>query len=140
MLPGERVLLESNTKTLTLTSHRVRYRVTRWGSTKVISIMLDQVASCGLVRASHPTLLIVAAICGVALFLADTETRGGFLLIGILLVFAYFITRRTVLAIASSGHTILAPTAGMSVDAIEEFIDQTESAKDARYLSRPRAG
>ena len=133
MLPGERVILESDAKTLVLTSHRVRYHATGWGSSKVISIMLEEVSSCGLVRVSHPGLLLLAAVCGLTLVAVEDELRPILLVMGLALVVAFLFTRRNILAIASSGHTIATPTSGMSTANVMMFIEQTEAAKNALH-------
>ena len=63
MLPGERVLFESRSGALRVTTHRVRYERISGGNVAIKSIMLEQVASCAMVRHTNPQLLVAAAAC-----------------------------------------------------------------------------
>ena len=132
MLPNEAIILESDGKTLVLTSHRVRYRASAWGAEEVISIMLDEVSSCGLIHNSYPILLILAAVSGLGFASGLGGQRVGWLVICALLVGGYFATRRQVLAIASAGHTIKSAIAGMNTNAVMKFLEEVEAAKNAR--------
>ena len=134
LLPGENVVTSSDNDVLTLTSKRVRYEVRYdfvvWGRSNLISITLGSVASCGLVTRSFPLLLILAAIA----FLGAFTQRGDalWLLIGaaIVLVVAYFLTRRAVISVASNGgQSILVPIKGMKRDAVVAFIEAVEREK-----------
>ena len=130
LLPGENVVTSSDNDVLTITSKRVRYDFVVWGRSNLISITLGSVASCGLVTRSFPLLLILAAIA----FLGAFTQRGDalWLLIGaaIVLVVAYFLTRRAVISVASNGgQSILVPTKGMKRDAVVAFIEAVEREK-----------
>ena len=134
LLPGENVVTSSDNDVLTLTSKRVRYEVRYdfvvWKRSNLISITLGSVASCGLVTRSFPLLLILAAIA----FLGAFTQRGDalWLLIGaaIVLVVAYFLTRRAVISVASNGgQSILVPIKGMKRDAVVAFIEAVEREK-----------
>jgi hypothetical protein len=141
LLPGERVLLESPTRTVVLTTHRVRHHAEAIGNAEVTSIMLEKIASCRVVRTSHPVLLVLAALClavGVIVGVGGREEVG--LIAGVCLalifVIAYFASRHQVLALASDGGAaIVVPTKGMKVQDAVNFIDQTEASKNARFLA-----
>lgn len=134
LLAGERVLLESKSKTIRLTTHRVRYHARSLGADNVISVALEEVASCGLVRSSYPLLLALAAVSGLAGLAAGRfGIRIGLFIAACALV-AYFATRSRVLAIASAGHTIRVSASGVPTEELLQFIDATERAKNERYL------
>lgn len=139
-LQNETVLLESAGKTLILTTHRIRYQTEAMGSTEIRSIMLDEVASCAMIRSSNLILLILAGVClivGVLVAASGTRNEGALIIgvvLAIILVVAYFASRRQVLAFASAGTTITVNAQGMKPEAVKQFIEQTEAAKNSRYL------
>ena len=132
LLPGEQVVMSSDQDILTLTTKRVRYDSALFGSSKLISITLDSVASCGLITKSYPILLLLAALAVI-----DALTQRGdaqwmflFLAVAAVLAVAYFLTRRAVISIASNGgETILVPAKGMSRSSIVEFLEAIEREK-----------
>jgi hypothetical protein len=140
LMPNESVLFESQGRSLILTTNRVRYQVETFGNSVIKSIMLEELASCAMVHSSNTLLLVLAGICLALGFLVAASGRQneaglviGFIL-AVIFVIAYFASRRQVLALASAGTTILVNTQGMNVDAAKQFIEQTEAAKNARYL------
>lgn len=139
LLPNEQVLLESDGKTLILTTHRVRYDSQRMGGGEIISIMLEEIASCGMIRRSKPVLLVLAgALLLFSLYLCNEyqQSLGYFgLMITTILVVAYFVTRRQVMELASAGAAIRINAGSMSIPALRDFLDKTEAAKNARYFS-----
>jgi hypothetical protein len=140
LMPNESVLLESEGKSLILTTHRVRYQAETFGNAIIRSIMLEELASCAMVRSSNIILLVLAGVCLVLGFLAAVIAPGGqrALMIGVVLavvfVIAYLASRRQVMALASAGTTIMVNTQGMKSETAKQFIEQTEAAKNARYL------
>jgi hypothetical protein len=140
LLTDERIILESDPRALTLTTHRVRYEYNRTGRGEVISIMLEEIASCAIARRSRPLLLIIAAIIFLlALVLATTSQYrsnvffvGGLIVSGLLVV-AYSLTKQQVLEIASAGASIQQATASMKMESVVDFIDAVEEAKNERY-------
>jgi hypothetical protein len=140
LMPNESVLLETEGKSLILTTHRVRYQAETFGNAVIRSIMLEELASCALVRSSNTIFLVLAGICFVLglLVAAGGRRMEGALVIGVILavvfVIAYFASRRQVLALASAGTTIMVNTQGMKLEVAQQFIERTEAAKNARYL------
>ena len=140
LMANESVLFESEGKSLILTTHRVRYQVEAFGNASIRSIMLEELASCALVRSSNIILLVLAGISFVLglLVAAGGRRMEGALILGVLLavvfVVAYFTSRRQVLALASAGTTIMVNTQGIKLEVVKEFIERTEAAKNARYL------
>jgi hypothetical protein len=138
LMPNENVLFESPGKTLFLTTHRVRYQAEGFGGGEIRSIMLEELASCAMVRTSNPILLVLAGVCFLIglVIAANREPAsliGGIILAGIL-VAIWAATRQQVLALASAGTTIRVSTMGMKAEVVKQFIEQTEAAKNARYL------
>jgi hypothetical protein len=133
MLPGERVLLEANGGILILTTHRVRLTQRGNGGTKVVSIILSAVASCGLSTTTYPALLglgLIAGIAGIGLLMSSAENLGlYFLVIALVCTLAFLVGRRAILEVASAGHKIQVNARGMGHDALMQFIDSLERAK-----------
>ena len=105
LLPDERVIMQSDKDILTLTTKRVRYNAVEFGSSHLISITLDSVASCSLTTRSFPILVLLAAAAIIlALIMHEEEDAVYFLFfVAIVLGVVYFLTRRAVLIIASNG-------------------------------------
>jgi hypothetical protein len=138
--PGEKVLLEGDNGTLRLTSHRIRLDLQGGGHSRLVSITLDAVASCGLVTRSQPWLLVLTILLGIvgALLLVRNDTSGIVLFVlAIGAAIAYFLTRSAVLEIASAAERI---SIGMKAKRAEviAFIDAVENAKLA-FLERRAA-
>ncbi len=137
LLPGERVVMSSNKDILTVTTKRVRYNSTAFGSSSLISITLDSIASCGLVTKSFPILLLLGAAAFVAAFTQRDSARQILFVVAVVLAVIYFVTRRAVISIASNGgETIIVPATGMSRDSLIEFVEAVEREK---LLSKERA-
>lgn len=137
-LPGERLLYESPTGKLKITTHRVRYERQSGSTATIKSIMLEEVASCSMIRKTYPWLLIFAAICFLGgLLLAFSGWMAGLvfgLILAVILGFAYLLSREQVVAIASGGTTIFVNTQVWASNDVRELIEKVEAAKNARYL------
>lgn len=146
LLPDEHILLESDSKALRVTTHRVRYHTTAWGSADLVSIMLEEVASCGMLQRSFPLLLVLAALAFVvflvgqfggaqvaAVGLRDPGTRGIAVLAAVICVVGYLITRVHILSIRSAGDGIRIRMSGMKTEQVVKLIEQIEVAKNARF-------
>ena len=155
LLPGELVVLSSfdnlslsNTEVLTLTNKRVRYDSRRLGQSSLISITLGSVASCSLITKSYPFLLILAVLAVlIAVVLAGISQDIGnwwtlifignwwdlwwdLIFIAAIFVVVYFVTRKTVISVASNGGQEISMSAkGMNRKAIIEFIEAIEREK-----------
>ncbi len=140
LFPDEQILLKSPSGSLVLTSHRIRYDVQATGSGELISIMLEELASCATVSSSNSVFLIIAAISLISgAFAAFGVHNDGSILfvvglvIALLFVGLYFGTRQQVLAFGSAGATICINAGGIKKEVIMEFIEQAEAAKNRRY-------
>jgi len=139
LLPQEKLLLESNNKTLKLTTHRVRQETRASGRAQIKSIMLEELASCAVTRSSNPLLIVLAIvllIAGGLVSLNINEPHGviGGIVLGLLLLLLYFATREQYLSLASAGATIRVNTRGMKLEAVSDFVDAIEQAKNERHL------
>jgi hypothetical protein len=138
--PDERVLIESDNKTLILTTHRVRYDAIGKGSgwadrTELVSIMLEELAACAITRISYPVLLLLALGC---LLLALVVEDRAIIATALAIFFAggFFLSQRQVLLLISAGGgKIQVNTGGMTLQAVREFVDEVEKTKNARFLA-----
>jgi uncharacterized membrane protein len=136
---------------LTVTTHRVRETLKGRGVGQVTSIMLDEVTGCEVAHLSRPTLLYVAAlsvVAGVAGWMMQSDSSGqdrnnggpALLFLGIVvavvLVAAYFATRKNVVRVSSASTKIEVPLTGVGFDKAVEVIDVVESAKNEHYWMR----
>ena len=145
LLPSEAVLKQTARNTLTLSTHRVRYETQAMGIAEIKSIMLEELASIVMVSSSNVIFIVfavVALVLGV-LVAANGRRMEGALVLGVFValvfVILFFATRRQVLSLASAGATITVNTQGMKIEAIKEFIERTEAAKNERFLLAKRA-
>lgn len=139
-LPGEKIIIESDNTVLVLTTHRVRYdamgKGTGWADrTELVSIMLEELAACAIMRTSYPILLLLA-LMGLLIVLL---VNGG-AIVGIVLTLVslggFLASRRHVLLLASTGGVrIQVNIASMSLQAVREFIDEVEKVKNQRFLA-----
>ncbi len=141
LISGERILLESNTNTLILTTHRVRYKASGAGRADFVSIMLEEVASCTAARRSSPWLLVAAGITflGGVFLQQQSRQNGSALLVGtaaaVVFVIVYLLTRRQVLTINAAQGALHARMSGGNLKQAEDFVDTLESAKNERFGS-----
>jgi hypothetical protein len=128
---GEQVVMSSDGNQLTLTTLRVTLDQASAGASRYISIPLDGVSSCGLVTRSFPILLLLAVLAAVGGFvLKQKEATVGGLVVGVILVIAYFVTRVAVINISpNGGESIVVPAKGMARDKVLEFLRAVEDAK-----------
>jgi hypothetical protein len=139
-LSNENVIFEYKDINLILTTHRVRYQDESFGNAEIKSIMLEELSSCTLLRSTYIIFLLFAGICLLLGVLLSAVLAGTLwiLIISFLLalgfVFAYFASRQQVLILASSGTTIRVNAEKINLEKAKMIIDQTEAAKNARYL------
>jgi hypothetical protein len=141
LLAEETTISEADFEHLTLTTHRVRYDERIAGATRIVSITLDAVSSCGVVAKSHPILLllaVVAVLLGAFLLstgIQESNIPNGLILASVALAIAYFLTRAVVLSISSPGESITVSAKGLEPDVLIGFIDAVEQAK-LKHLGR----
>lgn len=133
-IPGERTLLSSDGNKLAVTTRRVRLMRSRAGSSELVSITLDAIASCRITFTSHPALVGVGAASAVFGYIEQTPTDGSPIFYGLgaalVLVVAYFVTRKQVLEVASRGGSkIVVPVKGIPLERTLEIVDTIEDAR-----------
>jgi len=135
-MDGERMIMEAHAGILRLTTHRVRLEYKATDHSKLVSITLDAVASCGLVTKTYPLLLglaILAALIGLFQF-GSAQGVGIFLLVvAMVLVGVYLASRSAVLEIGSAAHRIVV-SARTDREELIGFIDAVEAAK-VQYMA-----
>jgi hypothetical protein len=139
LLPGERVLFESECGRLKFTTHRIRYDRQGGGTGTIKSIMLEEIASCAMTRLTRPWLLILAALCVLAGLISSIQGGiGAFVagfVFGLVFAIAYLLGREQVVAIASAGATIHLNTKNWDLVELRDLLDRIEAAKNARYIA-----
>jgi hypothetical protein len=141
LLTGETAISETDLEYVSLTTHRVRYIQKAADGSRVVSITLDAVSSCGVVSKSYPILLLLAGLAAAAgLFLSNNGSvgenlRNGAFIAAIGLVIVYFLSRAVALSIASPGDSITVSVRGVKEEKLIGFIDAVEEAK-LRYLEK----
>lgn len=135
LLPGERIIVTSEAKELTLTTHRLRWDSRRWGEAQVTAIMLDELCSCEVTSVSQPILLILAALAAIGGFVIQNIAAIAIgITLAVVLLVVYLTCRRQAVALRSAGAAITTKTEGMSLQDAIDLIDEVEAAKNARYL------
>lgn len=141
LLPGESTFSETGVEGLTLTTQRVRYDETTFGARRLVSITLDAVSSCSIASKSHPLLLLVALVAiafDVLLGTLQADDKSftyGLLLVAVVLVAVYFLSRAMALVISSPGQSITILARGVKPDALFALVDEVERAK-LSYLGK----
>lgn len=138
----ERVLFRTTADDLLVTTHRVR----DGSDSKFTSIMLEEVCSVRVGRTAYRWRLVLAVICDAlaayfALIVRDGQGSAlsvSLALLGALSLVAYYVTRSSVVEVASPGARIQFEMS--SVSEVAEFVGTLESAKNQRYLLMARAG
>lgn len=138
-LPDENIVWKSASGALTLTSHRVRYQTGTGSNMMLISIMLEELASVGLIRSSNIALLVLGAVAAVlGLVVGAAQSSGAAMVIGLvvggILIALYFATRQTLLAFGSAGSSIRTLVTGMKLPEILQLVEATDAAKNQRSL------
>lgn len=139
-LTNEKAIIETDGNVLVLTSHRVRYNATAMSTSDFMSIMLEEVASCGIVKKTRPILLVIAVGFAIlALYVwskSSVNAIAGPMIMAGIFGLAYYLTIRKMLEIASAGSSILVNVSKMGMTQIIEFVDELEIAKNALQNSR----
>jgi len=132
----EQEITRSDNDIVILTSHRIRFD----DSKHVISIMLEKVSSIEVHYRSWLICLLVGILAAAAGLGIGADNNGQAMIVGLVLgavlILAYFLTRKHVISIASDGGTkINFETRGMKREAILKFINQIEKAKKDQLLN-----
>lgn len=134
-LIGDEQVIIGNQGALCVTTHRVRFEAQRSGSQAVDEIFLEDLAYQAIRMSSNPLYLVIAALCAfgglVALF---SEPFVGVVcfLAAVVFGFAYIVTRRQVVTLASSGGRIELEAKSMPRETLDWLMYNVAMAKDGR--------
>jgi hypothetical protein len=125
LLPGESLILSSESDELILTNFRVKFESIARSSSKYQSIPIGKVASCALSTRSYPVLLLLAVVAGLAIFgMPQTGQRVMAGIAAAILVALYFVLRNGQIQIFSDGgESIAVPTKGLSHEQVKKFLE-----------------
>lgn len=129
LFEGEKIVSQSNDKSVTLTTHRILYTNYYWGNSYNQNIALEHITSCENRHVSYVILLFLA-VGSILLSFSNGEFVGAILAsIAFLLIFKF--TKRN-LIIISSPSTKITFVAKMNKEKVLEFIDLIEATKFRR--------
>ncbi|AFZ61237.1 hypothetical protein H6G54_02995 [Anabaena cylindrica FACHB-243] len=140
LIHDEEVIVEICSNQLVLTTHRIRYQTEIYGNVELTSIMLEEIASCSLVRKNHASLLVMALLLtfiGIGPLVTMTEgilIMYLIIMIDVILVVIYLVIRHPVILITSAGESIKLRITTMKLDAVLNFINTVEIMKNERYF------
>jgi hypothetical protein len=140
LITGESFLLHSDNGLITLTTHRIRYHNKVWGASNLISIMLEKISTVQVLYISYPGLWVgglLVILLGAVFSVGDGNVGviAIAVIIGLVLIAAYFGTRRHICVIASDGGgKIVFRTEVMSTATLMVMVDKVELAKHNRLM------
>lgn len=134
LFPGERVLTESADKKVTLTTRRIGYSHSSWGSAYHQHIMLEHVSGCEYRYGLKIWLLALAAIMiifglGAAFSSGYTATVTGSFCIALVCIYFFLRTRLSEMTISSSGTKMRITVTGLSEKEVLHFLFRIEKAQ-----------
>lgn len=123
LLQGESVVMASTDDSLILTNLRVRYEAKNGGTDAYKSIPLPKVSACAVTTRKYPILLLLSALCVLAVIGSSTEgARFAAALGAVGFGAAYFLTRNGQLEVVSdAGFSIAVPTKGLKHEEVRRF-------------------
>ncbi|GDX53477.1 hypothetical protein LBMAG27_25240 [Bacteroidota bacterium] len=138
LLEGEEIISQSNDKQVTLTTYRVYYDSSQFGKAHTASIMLEKISSVEIHYSSWILFLILGGLFAIAGLACGANNQGPAMMLGLaiaaVLILFYFLTRKHVVTIASDGGAkINFRTKGIKREAIIDFMNQVDKAKNNRY-------
>lgn len=135
LMTEEKEIIKVNNNEITLTTHRIRFQRKIGGNSNITSIMLEELSSCGIIRRSNTSLLIVGILVFLTSVVIGFSYTYGFagILLALIILIAYLYGRKGTISLASPG-TPIKFASGMSLEEMTHFIDEVESAKNQRYL------
>ncbi len=131
LFENETLIKDFNKAYISVTNKRVRYEDSSSGNTKIVSMTLESVSSCGVVTNSSPLLIVFGIIAFLGIFIVKEDNmRVVLIAIAILLFTIYFFTRKAVISISSNGgDKISVPINNVKRGTIVEIVDTIEEQK-----------
>ena len=136
LFTDENVILESDTKEVILTSHRISQKISGASTTRTKSIMLEHITSCHTYHKSSLIALLSGSLFIILAFLiGGTSEKFISTIIGVAFILYYFSSKRSEIQISSPSTTISMKVDKMPQKSVEHFIDKVENAKHTRMLA-----
>jgi len=139
LFPDEKIIINSDSDKVILTTHRICYEYKEWGRSYNQSIMLEHITSCENHNIKRNWLLIIAGLLLIfGLFGASQgsiQVLGLFGLIAIGVFGLYWITRQNSIIIGSPSTKMLINVTRMRRESVLSFINDIEQAKHKRVLT-----
>jgi hypothetical protein len=135
LFEGEKIVSQSihSLVNLTLTTHRISYEYSVWGTSIIKSITLEHITSCENKYTSQIGFIALAIISLIIGFSIGTEASMGISFLSfIAFSIIYAFTRQNNIIIGSSSARIRVSVSGMEREKILDFIDLIEETKFRR--------
>lgn len=142
LFAGEKIITESNDKSVTLTSHRICLERRSMSRSYNQNIMLEHVTSTEIFRTNFVYLLVIGCICfALGLHFGTqemAEATMGAAGVGLVFIAAYIYTKSNVIVIGSPSTKMQIYATGMKREMIVSFINKIEHTKHERILNLHR--
>jgi len=137
LFPGESVVSYADGSGVTLTTHRICIQEKEPGSSYYQDIMLEHITSCKQHTSSNGLLLILSLLTFfIAITAGPARIRDAVaaLIIGVVLLLAYFLTRKKQITIASNDTKLNINVPTMNTSSIAGFVDKVQQTKNNRIV------
>lgn len=124
LMPGESVV--ASLGNITLTTRRIHFEKSEWGSKQIRTITLDHLTSCNLESHSKPFLLVLTVLAGVLALVVQWSV---FWLLTLVLFIAWFFTRRKSIVLRSASDKIEYFGSFGKWSDLQRFLDKVQTAK-----------
>jgi len=139
LFPDEKIITQSNDKTVTLTTHRLYQEQKGMGGGTTKSIMLEHITSCESENSRSWFWIVIAALGVGGVFYSSNSERNDLMVpslcVLVISVVLFMATQRATVKIASPSAVMLINVNRMKREKITEFIDQIEQTKHQRISS-----
>lgn len=139
LFPDESQILESNNKSVLLTTHRIRYQYKDWGRSYNQSIMLEHITSCESYTGSLFIFLVLSIISAAVGLLGVGSGEGEYvaaaLIIALLFFIIYWASRHAFIVVASPSTKMKIRIIGLTHQNMLDFLNKVELAKFERMKS-----
>lgn len=143
LFPDEKIISESNDKSVVLTSHRICYEYKSWNKSYNQSIMLEHITSCENYSRTRIIFLIlgIIVICSPFILIGGFNGHLGsqevamFIIVGIVFLLLYWFTRKNIIVIGSPSTKMNIRTTRMKRQKVLDFINLVEQTKHTRISS-----
>lgn len=138
LFEGEEIITQSDENTIVLTNIRIRYSDIEYSRASIVSIMLEKVSSIEAYFSSNLYLLmfgVLGTLFGVITMYNHTNNEYSVLalIVGLILIAAYFSSRKYLIVISPDGGSqIRFHAKGMKKETVFDFINKVERAADTR--------